>query len=222
MNLRLVALLLLFISLSGLATSALAQEEDSQVVEADIFDYLSGFYFMLGDHKGEETPGELDHPVAQFAYGLGISFSYSEHINIDVELIGTTKEYETPATFYAGPFTGVDDDMTLDTTGVSVNALLGDSKGKFEAYAGVGIGIYKSTLLVTGSTFGFPGSYEDRSSDTGLQLMAGIGFKVTESSLLSLEYRQLDLEGNFSTITGASSNDIGGELIFLKWRIDIK
>lgn len=198
-----------------------AQDKENEPDESDIFSSLTGYYFLLGDHKGEETPGELDHPVAQFALGLGITFEYSEHINIDVELIGTSKEYETPASVYAGPFSSVDDDMTLDTTGVSVNVLARDSKGNFEVYAGAGAGLYKSSLLITGSTFGFPGSYTDRSTDVGVQIMAGIGYKITDSSWLAVEYRQLDLEGNFSSITGASSNEIGGELILLALRVDI-
>lgn len=177
---------------------------------------IAEWYIYLGDHKGKETPG-LVHPVAQFSLGLGIGFQYNKNVHLDIELIGVEKEYDTPPSITGGWFTSIDDDMNLSSTGLCLNARFKQSLGKLEVYAGAGLGMFWSSLSLTGSTFGLPASHDEKSTDVGFQGIVGVGYQFAVSNI-NLEYRQLNLDANFMAITGVNKNDVGGELILLVYR----
>lgn len=195
-------------------SSSLAGEENNEFNLAEFFSGAASMYAWLADHKVEGIPGELENPSSQYGVGFGITVPEKNNMEIDLELLILSKEYDTPSSVSGGLFTVVDDDMSLSSVAFLVNARYRQSYQKIHFYLGAGLGLFLSELKLTASTLGMPGSYEDKSSDLGLQFLLGVEYDFTDVSL-GAEYRQLNLNGNFSAVTGSGDSDIGGELILL-------
>ena len=177
-------------------------------------------YFSLGDLKTDEAVNELQNPRADFGLDLGIEYIYNDYLAFRYEMLVVDRRYDTPATVSGGPFTVVSDDMSMSSLGISVLPIVRYAVSDFEFYAGAGLGIFWSKLTLTASTFGLPGSHEERSQDYATQTLLGMGYNFQES-FIGLEARQLDLKVNMSPVTSAADHDAGGKILLLVYRIQL-
>ncbi|MDH5472970.1 MAG: hypothetical protein OEY61_08945 [Gammaproteobacteria bacterium] len=212
-----VLILLLISQCLFLPVVMAADETDAARSEAS-FPQPHQTYFFLGDHAAINTPGELENPVADFALGLGLAYSPQDYLDLrfDILIVGT--EYDTPASVSGGPFTLVSDDMTLTTFGFSLMPLLKQSVADMEFYAGAGLGLFLSKLILRASTFGLYGTHEERSQDIGFQLVAGAGVQLS-TAFIAVEFRRLNLKANLAPVTSSGNYDIGGDMLLFIYRL---
>lgn len=221
MSLRHVVFLLLsFVnSLSLYAQEVYAQEDipPASVSTSDMF-FKPG-YFFLSFYGGGFSPTDEPQFVDirhRYTLGAGISADLAQypHWALDLELFFINRDYDTPL----GPLAwgSIDDDTSVQTNA----ALFGGRafyplEGPFRAYASAGLGYFKTRMVVYGSLFGFPGSYED--TDTRLELYYGAGLSYRFGSWgLSLDYRHFNLKGSFSAFEVQNAN-LGGDALLAGW-----
>ena len=185
--------------------------------EPSIFDHWQ-LYFYLGDYHAESARNKLESPGSEFAFGIGGLFDYSKYIDWGFDAIAISRDYDTPGTVSGGPFTVVSEDMSMTTLGLTINARLKYTAGIAEIYAGGGTGLYFSKLVVTGSTLGFVGSHEERSTDVGYFYNYGATFEIANKHRLGLEYRKVFLDGDFSPVT-TEKVDIGGDFLLVNYYV---
>jgi len=139
---RNLLLIILLINNLFMPHVSMAENENDQPVSDENFPVPQGFYFYIGDLQAESVANELEHPVADFALGIGIAFKIKEFLELHYELMGLEAEYNTPATVSGGPFTIVGEDMHLTSVGVSVIPVFRQLMGDIELYAGIGLGMF--------------------------------------------------------------------------------
>ena len=219
---KLVAFAIFLIGLLPLCNSYAVddsgQQENTENVQAVEDIAPDAVYFLLGDLKSEEVINELEHPVADYSFGLGIEYIYNDYLNFRCEMLVVEREYKTPAGISGGPFTIVSEDMTMASLGFSLMPIVHYAVGSFELYAGAGFGFFWSKLTLTASTLGLPGTYEERSQDYGTQTLLGVGYHF-DNSRIGLESRQLNLKVNMAPVTSAGDHDAGGDLLLLVYRL---
>lgn len=181
-----------------------------------IFPEVGQVYFYLGDFDAETTGNELQNPGSEFAFGMGLLFEHSAHLDWGFDFIVFFREYDTPPAVSGGSFTVVSDDMGLTTMGMAINTQFDYTTGIIRLYAGAGAGLYLSKLTLTASTFGFPGTHEERSSGFGYFYHYGVMLRPGNEDYLGVEYRNLLLDANLSPVT-VGSVDVGGELVLISY-----
>lgn len=208
------AAVVLLLLASGVAAASAEQGE-----AAPIFRAGSGVASVLAAHL--DTAHEPQLAGERNALGLGFVFSGDlaayDWLGLDLEVHFLYREFDTPV---AAPLFGtIDNDTTIGTTAILFGARAHHSlHTALRAYAVAGLGYYYTTLSVSGSVFGFPGTYEDTDQTLGLYYGAGLNYGLP-SLILSLDYRHLDFSGSFGKF-GISGAALGGDLIALGigWR----
>ncbi|TNF35362.1 MAG: hypothetical protein EP315_06000 [Gammaproteobacteria bacterium] len=212
----LIMLLRYFAVIVLLLSVASVRAQETEIASPSLFNRPGTFYCYLGDFDAEVTPGELDHPTSEFAFGLGALFDYTDHVDWGLDMLLVTRQYDTPSSVSGGAFTVVSDDMTLDTVGLTIHIRFKFPTSYAIWYAGAGGGLYFSRLTLTASTFGLPGSHEEKSNDLGLSYYWGMAFNISNQNYLGLEYRYLSVDANLSPVTTAE-HEVGGELLFMSY-----
>jgi opacity protein-like surface antigen len=84
---------------------------------------------------------------------------------------------------------------------------------RVDLYAGAGLGLYKTTLKVSGTAGVIPAKIEESDDDVGYQLLLGTDVYVSRNITVGLEYRWLKLDANFEPFV-AGNIDAGGQFLF--------
>jgi len=179
---------------------------------------LAEWRFYLGDFKAGSIENQLENPSMDFTFGSNLLFAYSDNFIWGVDFSYIAREFDTPASISGGLFTIVNDDMHLDTLGIAVNGIFKYATGPAEWYAGAGAGLYFSILTIQGSTFGLPGTFEERDTDLGIFYQLGLMFHIAGDSSLGIEYRKLSLDTSLPPVTEGNV-DIGGEFVLLSYAV---
>lgn len=155
-------------------------------------------------------------------YSLGLGFSTDlarpRYTALDLELLALSREFDTPI---AGSYWGTIDNKThIDTISFRLGArLFYPERSPLSVYASGGLGYYKTTMRVSGTLLGIPGSYEE--SDTSWQPYYGAGIRYHFSDWsLGFDYRHTELKGDFPDF-GITDADIGGDsyMLGVGWQI---
>lgn len=142
---------------------------------------------------------------------------YPSGLHLGLDFLWTDAEYHTPAGLSGGAFTVISDTMNLMTAGLGATVGIGTELGPASLYAGIGAGLYFSRMTLTGSTFGFPGTHEERDTGLGYGAYAGLDFKVGTRSRLGIEARHHALDADFGPLSNGRMA-IGGTLMLLTYR----
>jgi hypothetical protein len=150
--------------------------------------------------------------------GLSADFSRPRFTGLDVELQSLHREFDTPV---SPPYWGTIDNKTnIETLSLRLGArLFYPDTGALRAYASGGLGYYKTTMRVSGTLLGVPGSYEESDTSWNPYVGAGIRYRFDKWSL-GFDYRHTDLKGDFPDF-GITNAKIGGDSYMLGfgWRI---
>ncbi|MCW8922828.1 MAG: hypothetical protein OQK69_04245 [Gammaproteobacteria bacterium] len=202
----------LFINCFIVTSSVRADDEVEQSSDDGGFPVPHQSYLIVADFAAEEVPGELDNPRADYGLGVGIAYEHLDYFDMRYELLVIDSRYNTPASVSGGIFTNVSDDMSILSLGLSVIPILKYAVSNVELYAGAGISLFWSTLTISASTLGIPGTHEEKSSDVGYQTLAGISYRFVDSAI-AIEFRQLDFQVNLSPVTSTGNLDAGGDMV---------
>lgn len=148
-----------------------------------------------------------------YGYGLTVGADLNAYpfLGLDVELLGSNQDYDTPV---SDPFASLDNDTSVQTAGLLVGLrAFYPANSKFRVYGVAGLGFYYVNMTVTGSLFGFPGTYEDDDRSTEFYYGAGASY-LFDNWIVSIDYRKLNLEGSFGGF-GISNADLGGDIVAL-------
>lgn len=203
----LVAFLLMLTPLSCLA----------QAPQAEGGEGPWSFGFGLGGFDAQDGTGTLQNQSGQYSLMFDATYRYTEYASFEFDVFGTEQRFDTPPGVYAILGT-VDGRSTIFVGGVNAVAKFGIPMGGVEPYVGAGIGLYFSSLLVTGSLLGAAAEAEEEDWGLGQQLLAGLNFRVSERWWLGVEYRRTFLEANFGLL-GGGEVDIGGDSIMATVRL---
>lgn len=143
---------------------------------------------------------------------LGVDLAQAPNLGFDLELVSTNQDYDTPV---SSPHWGsLDNDTTVHSTGVlfGIRGFLPANRA-LRLYGVGGVGFYYTTMQVEGTLLGFTGIYEEDDTSVDFYYGAGLSYRF-EQWILSVDYRNLDLRGDFSAF-GISDADLGGEVIAL-------
>ncbi len=194
----------------------------------------SGWYLKGGLGYGAHTDLDITEGIvgdteaeANGVFNLGLGFHIDD--NWRLELDGTSMYNDhggisnTPASF-----------AKLRTDALMINALYDfNDFGKWAPYVGAGVGLVRSDATLSSHDFpnvdnngqirnptcvgsrstadGFDCNYNDEDSGLGWQLLAGLGYDITEKLTWDTSYRymqasDMDFSGTFSNaLTGAST-----------------
>lgn len=149
-----------------------------------------------------------------YSYGvnLGVDLNAFPYLGLDLELLGTNQDYDTPLT---PPFAGsLDNDTSVQTAGLLFGLrIFYPASSRFRVYGVAGLGFYYTDMTVSGSVFGFPGVYHDDDRSTELYYGAGIRYRH-ENWSVGIHYRNIELTGDFPGFQ-ISDADLGGEVLAL-------
>lgn len=184
---------------------------DSNRLADDPYVYVFG-----GDFNGAQSAGKLTHEASSFDGAVGVGMRYRPYLKLEGEIAVYTRTYGTPP-IPPPLFGSIDSRMRLDTSGFAGNAKTVYDFAGGSLYAGVGLGLFWSDLVVTGSMLGVPARRVETDVGVGYQLMLGGDLAIGERSWLGVELRRLRLNGDFGDLSGGSA-PIGGDSVALTFR----
>lgn len=175
--------------------------------------YISGF---VGGLDGDDNPSRLGNPGSSVAVGVGGGQRRGPSLALEADVLFDARDYDV-ATSSAGLFGRIDDlELTSSIAVFSVKGIYPISR--FEPFVGAGAGLSYSELELTGSFFGFPGTFEKENSfDLVFQLIVGMDIVVSERSNFGLELRSIEASADYGQLSGGSV-DIGGRLLSLAYK----
>jgi opacity protein-like surface antigen len=206
--------ILSFILVPGPAAKAAEPVEKDVDVKRPSRPYL----YLLGSHvKASDTTEQLDACGAGYGWGLGAGYFISELLSVEGELLWFRREYRRVSE-EALPGTA-NNDLRALSLGVSVNARLSKGYARWRPFIGAGISYYGTDLLVTDPESGlFTDSGGPPSqSDTGWQVMVGVGIRLKSRMHLEVGWRRLSLEQDFGVFSGGPA-EMGGDWLFIALR----
>jgi len=206
------ALVTAFVALASLGAEALAQ------TEAGVQERIGkGYFHFAAGAVHPDSDSQLKNPSGQYALAVGGGFRQSKYFAWETEFVGFLQRFDTPASVGPPLFGTISGRSTLDTEGLAGTAKLLYPHGSVEPYAGAGIGLYRTTLTITGQQFGLPAELSEDSIDPGIHVVAGADFHLSERSSLAIELRKLWLDAGFgSGVTGTVK--VGGSMLLAAYR----
>ena len=183
---------------------------------------LSVVALLAASFEPDPIPG-LTGQETNSALSLALNFQMHPHFAIGLDYNGYGQQFDSGVGGPVGFFGTASDRMDLDTAAWSLQALLMASAPRASAYAGAGIGAYRTRLKVDADTiFGIPATVVDESdTDVGHHLVAGAAVGLTESSWLALQFRHVTAEADFGTRTGGAI-DVGGTFFFIGYQYRVR
>lgn len=168
------------------------------------FDFRATFgdpyvYGALASFSTERNSG-LDNPSGRYGWSLAIGARRSRHWAWELEYLQTEQRADTPPGLLGGgPFVGTARQADISSFGLAGNLRLIYPLGRFEPYAGAGIGYFRTELTALQSVafFPFPGEVKRSDSGIGTQLLAGVQYQSAGGALWGFQYRRLDLDAQF-------------------------
>lgn len=214
-------ILLAFVTLPVINAHAQEPESTSGIAAtSDVF-RDDGFKFLVygGSLLADNEP-QLKGLGNRYSLGLGFSadFARPRFAGFDLELQSLHREFDTPV---AAPYWGTIDNKThIETLSLRFGArLFYPDNGPLRAYASGGLGYTKTTMRVSGTLLGVPGSYEESDTSWTPYIGAGIRYRFDTWSL-GFDYRHTELKGDFPDF-GVTNANIGGDsyMLGIGWRI---
>ena len=191
-----------------------AQDENKAPVDESFFRQAGKqTTFYLGRFEAAEEP-QFRGVRAQYTFGLGVSAELAQYPNLalDLELFDFHREFDT--TVQAPLLSTINNDTSADTLALLFGArAFYPASSSFRAYVSAGLGYFNTRLVVTGSTFGLPGTMEQSSSSLDIYYGAGISYSLDKWGI-GLDYRRVDIEGSFSDFY-IDDADLGGDALLL-------
>jgi opacity protein-like surface antigen len=175
----------------------------------------AGSWYIGGGLGGfsEESNSQLPGANGKGAGFFGVGFRASPYVAVEIDLIGWRQDFPTPGTITPSPLTTADARTDLNTGGLGGVVKVYMPLDRVDLYAGAGLGLYKTTLKVSGTAGVFPAKIEESDDDVGYQLLLGADVYVSRNITVGLEYRWLKLDANFEPFV-AGNIDAGGQFLF--------
>jgi opacity protein-like surface antigen len=201
-----------------IALASLGQMEAVAQTQADAQGRVGRvyMYFALGAFD-PDSDAQLRNPSGQYAFVFGGGFRQSRYFAWEIEFLGFEQRFDTPASVGPPLFGTISGRSTLATEGFAGTAKLLYPSGRVEPYAGAGIGIYRTTLTITGQQFGFPAELSEDSVDPAIHVVAGLDLHLSERSTLTIEGRKLWLDAGFSPVLTGTVK-VGGAMLLAAYR----
>lgn len=175
------------------------------------------YWYMGGGGYTPDVNSQLSHQEGRFELQLGAGYRESENFAWGLDYLWAHQSVDTPATITA-PFLGtVDPRSSLDTSGIAATAKFIFPVGRFEPYAGGGLGIYNVKFKATGQQLGFAGDLERNSIDWGFHFVAGADCYVTDKTSLGIEFRHIRVQSDLGNIAPGKIEG-GGSFVSLVLR----
>lgn len=153
--------------------------------------------------------GDLESTGPGTGLTLGAGYRFQPNWTAELNVISLDREYETPE-WIRNFWGGVDEGMSLETRGLELGLRAMHTTRRWELFAGVGAGYYRSEMAVSGDLLGYPVDIEnEKDSAAGYRVSLGADL-VLRHVRLGLEYRYLFLRGDFGELSGGDV-DIGGQ-----------
>ena len=152
---------------------------------------------------------------------VGHTWRRSRHLAIDLSVLDTGQQANMPRVerFPSASSSGRVD-AHINVTGIALGAKLIYPIGRFEPYAGAGVGYYASEISSWGTIVHLflPSDFAKRSdSDVGTHVAIGLDYAISPTARLSLEYRRIALDANFGPEFGGKTK-VGGGMTILAIR----
>lgn len=195
------------------ATPAYAADGRGGEVRAD--SYVNAIVFTFGRYYPRDA---VPAPRGSaWAANLGLERQYQSGLRLGIDISLYHSKYDTPPVS-GGPFTVVDDDMSLSTIGFNGTAAWAWRLGAAEARAGAGLGLYSSTMRAYATTLGFPGWHDENDVNAGYSAFLALDFRTGPTSRFGLEARRLSLKADFGPLSNNNRLAIGGNALFFTYR----
>lgn len=148
-----------------------------------------------------------------FGFGLSVDLNRTPYLGFDLELIDANRNYDTPIKVLWG---SLDQSTRVETTSVlfGLRAFYPQS-GPFRAYASVGLGYFRTRMVVYGSLFGFPAYHDEYDYSFEPYQGAGISYDFGNWGL-SANYRHYIVKGSFADFHISNAN-LGSDVYLLGW-----
>lgn len=190
--------------------------------------YSGTFYAFVAlgaffPQKSSQLTGERNS-LGNFMAGGG--YRAAPNLSVEGNVLFGAREIDTPPNGQPAP--GTFAPGTLDT-GIGIAGIAATAKYTFqvdrlEPYFGGGVGAYRSALVTTSEAPGCTQNCSDtgprvtrRSSDLGIQALAGADFHFTPKDMMMAELRYLRLRADFGDVVSGKIN-VGGAFIWLGYR----
>jgi opacity protein-like surface antigen len=165
-----------------------------------------------------QSSSHLENQDGQGVGAVGLGYRASQRFAWGVEITGFSQRVDTPEGVQASRFTRVDGRSRLSGEGLALSLRYIAPMGRWEPYAGGGLGWYRSRLEVRGSSFFFRDTLaEERSNDFGAHLLAGVDYWVRPRIALGAELRYLRLNAKFDELVPGTVH-VGGTFLMFRYR----
>jgi opacity protein-like surface antigen len=165
-----------------------------------------------------ESSSALKNQSGQWAAAVGGGYRPSQHFAWGVEISGFQQRVDTPPGVQSSFFVTVEGRSRISSEGLAFTARYIVPLDRWEPYVGGGIGWYRSTLEVRGRSFLFSETVaEEKSSDFGAHVLAGVDFWIRPRIALGAELRYLRLNASFGDLVPGEVH-AGGTFLVLRYR----
>jgi opacity protein-like surface antigen len=187
-------------------------------VHAQVFgESRAGALYIGGGLGGfsEESNAQMPGANGKGAGFFGVGFRASPYVAVEAELIGWKQDFPTTAGIItAAQFSSQDARTDISTGGLGGLVKVFLPLDRVDLYAGAGLGLYSTTLKVSGTSGGgAPIKIDETDDDVGYQLLLGADVYVSRRITVGLEYRWLKLDASFEPFL-AGKIDAGGQFLF--------
>lgn len=166
---------------------------------------------FVADHEPQFTSLRNEYAFGFGVYGMLDRYPW---LGLDFEAFYANRDYETSV---GAPLWGtLDNDTSVQTSALLLGTrVLYPTDRAFNVYASAGLGYFYTRMIVYGSLFGFPGTYED--TDYSFEVYYGAGVRYLFGNWgLSFDYRHFNLSGDFGGFNISNAN-IGGDVYVAGW-----
>jgi hypothetical protein len=213
---RKFSLLVIAVFMHLFASSGSAAESDSgpPVYEPEAPSQTSSPRISERLHAGSfqttETPGKFEGEGGGVTGGIELGFVPKQTISYRLEIMYTTRRFDTPATVTPPAVGSVSGRMTLDTMAVLLGVRASYPPDRsYRVHATGGIGYFNSWLSASLSRF--PLAINDRDASFGFH--AGVGLEADlGKGVVGVDFRHWFVDGSFHNF-GISNTDIGGNYL---------
>ena len=171
--------------------------------------YLSG---AVGGFN-EQTNPQLVSQDGRIGLAIGGGYRLSPYVALEIDGLFASERIDTPSTIPGSALGTTEDRANLDRGGLSGLVKFILPLNRVELYAGGGLGVYTTTLLVEGTFMGAHTELRENDTDVGYQAVAGFDVLVSRHISVGLEYRHLKLDANLGSLVPGDL-DMGGDFFF--------
>lgn len=195
------------------------------LAEPDIFapERIGKFYWYAeGGLYNPDSNAQIRNQDGRFGLGVGAGYRYSPMLAWEMDILDGYQKMDTPSTIlpagYGTIFQGtVDPQASLSIVGLAASAKFVYPLGRFEPYAGGGIGIYDITLRATGQQIGISNDVTYSSHEYGVHMILGADYYLTNRMSLGIEFRKRKITTELESVVPGKLA-VGGSFLSLMFR----